>query len=47
MSLSRQERFYYKAILNLIVHIHILQEYFYFNFLSLLTLHLLLCNLTS
>ncbi len=28
MSSSRQERFYYKAILNLIVHTHILQEYF-------------------
>ena len=47
MSLSRQERFYYKAILNFIVHTHILQEYIYFIFLSLLTLHLFLCKLTS
>ena len=47
MSLSRQERSYYKAILNFIVHTHILQEYFCFNFLSLLTLHLFSCRLTS
>ena len=47
MSLSRQERSYYKAILNFIVHTHILQEYFCFNFLSLLTLYLFLCKLTS
>jgi len=47
MSLSRQERFYYKAILNFIVHTHILQEYIYFIFLSLLTLRLSLCKLTS
>ena len=38
---------YYKAILNFIVHTHILQEYFYFIFLSLLTLRLFLCKLTS
>ena len=47
MSLSRQERSYYKAILNFIIHTHILQEYFCFNFLSLLTLRLFLCKLTS
>ena len=38
---------YYKAILNFIRHTHLLQEYFYFNFLSLLTLRLFLCKLTS
>ncbi len=38
---------YYKAILNIIIHTHILQEYFHFNFLSLLTLRLFLCKLTS
>ena len=38
---------YYKAILNFIVHTQILQEYFRFNFLSLLTLRLSLCKLTS
>ena len=47
MSLSRQERSYYKAILNFIVQTHILQEYFCFIFLSLLTLRLFLCKLTS
>ena len=38
---------YDKAILNFIVHTHILQEYFYFDFLSLLKLRLFLCKLTS
>ena len=38
---------YYKAILNFIIHTHILQEYFYFDFLSLLKLRLFLCKLTS
>ena len=44
---KQTEKDYYKAILNFIVHTHILQEYFYFIFLSLLTLRLSLCKLTS